>query len=103
MNRWENRLINVAKVYSTVSANKNLSHLYFSNIISAENENIVLIEYGGDDEHGDYQTGRIVYYSDDGHLVEFSEYTSYPSDFQGQKYEYDEDDVTDFIKYYHLD
>lgn len=99
----KNRLINVAKAYSTVSTNKNLTDLYFSNIISTESGNMVLVEYGGDDERGDYQTGRIVYYSDDGHLEELSEYASYPSDFQGQKYEYDEDDVTDFVKYYHLD
>ena len=72
------------------------------NIISTENGNMVLVEYGGDDNRGEYQYGRIIYYSEDGHLEELSKYVSYPNDFQGQKYEYDEENVKDFIKYYHL-
>lgn len=99
----KNRLNSVSKAFFTVSANKNLTDLYFPNIISTESGNMILVEYGGDDNRGEYQYGRIVYYSEDGHLEELSEYASYPNDFQGQKYEYDEENVKDFIKYYHLD
>lgn len=98
----KNRLMNATNGYFVVRDNKNLTDLFFSNIISTESGEMILFEYSGDDNRGDFECGRIVYYAVDGHIQELPENSAYPSEFQGTKFEYDEDNLENFIKYYHL-
>lgn len=97
----KNRLLSASKAYKAFVDNNNLTDLYISNVISTSTGNMILIIYDGTDTQGEFVDGRMIYYSENGTFENLPEYSPYPSDFNNNS-EYDEDDINDFIKYYHL-
>lgn len=97
----KNRLLSASKACKTFMDSTRLTDLFISNIISTSTGNMVLLSYDGTDEQGEFVDGRIIYYSEDGTFENLPEYSSYPSEFN-ENSEYSEDDIDDFIKYYHL-
>ena len=97
----KNRLLSASKAYKAVTDTVKLTDLFISNIISTNSGNMILITYDGTNAQGEYIEGRIIYYSENGTLENLPEYSPYPSEFNEYS-EYTEDDITDFINYYHL-
>ena len=97
----KNRLLSASKAYKAVTDTIKLTDLFISNIISTNSGNMILITYDGTDAQGEYIEERVIYYSENGTLENLPEYSPYPSEFNGYS-EYTEDDITDFINYYHL-
>lgn len=99
----KNRLLSAYNATRIVKDNKQLTNLYFSDIISSEDGATIIIGYSGDESDGSFSNGRIAYFASDGHLEELNNGMGYPASFVSPVHEYDEDDIKCFVKYYHLE
>lgn len=88
----KNRLLSASKAYKAFLENNKLTNLYISNIPSTSSGNMILILFVDE---------RIIYYSESEVFENLPEYSPYPSDFNDNS-EYSEEDINDFIEYYHL-
>lgn len=63
---------------------------------------VAVMSYSGDDKYGEYQHGRVVYYSSDNQIYDLQDGVE-PSGIKLGEYTYSDDDLEKFIQYYHLE
>lgn len=98
----KNRLMVAHNATKILKETKKLTNLDFDNIITNEKGEQVIVDYSGEDQTGQYIDGRILYVQSTEETQELDENAGYPSGFESAVFEYDEYDLEDFEKYYHL-
>ena len=97
------RLMACFNAYSLIKDRmQSSSQIYIDNLNSNADGSVAVMSYSGDDKYGEYQHGRVVYYSSDNQIYDLQDGVE-PSGIKLGEYTYSYDDLEKFIQYYHLE